>query len=609
MTQNEGSHNYVEKMPFSKAFHFFWDNIRPNQVIYIISLFSVVVMPILNVYQTDLTRSVIDSIELPDALDVILPILSLMLGLQIFKSIFNYIIRNIHHETSQSMLLKQRTKLYAILQTQDMQFYKNNQTGELMSRISGDIDMVRYFISFYMVRLIDSVVAFISAVTYLCFINIWLTLSLIIWIPVIFALNRFMAKTVRPFYKRMREKTADLNKVVQENIAGNRVVKAYAKENYEIEKFDAENNELTALQIKANRKYVFFSTPIDFIASFMAACALIIGGLLVINGDITIGQMSVSIGLSWALTTPLKTWGILINDWQRITTSVERILPIYYSEPKIISKENAYNPDKIEGNIIFDHVTLTLDDTKILDDVSFEIKHGQTVAIMGPTGSGKTFITNLILRLYDVTDGRVLLDGVDVRDYNLHKLRKFISVSTQDVFLFSETIESNICYGSPEIPMEKVEIAAKNAQAFSFILNTPDGFDTIIGERGVGLSGGQKQRLALARAFAVEAPVLILDDTTSALDMETESEIQHTLKTNYANMSQIIIAQRISSVNYADNIIILENGHITEQGKHADLLENNGYYKNIYDLQSGVINLEYADITDSEEEVQANGKK
>ena len=318
---------------------------------------------------------------------------------------------------------------------------------------------------------------------------------------------------------------------------------------------------------------------------FMAAVALVGGGYMAINEDITIGSLSILISLSWSLSGPLRTLGRLINDYQKIRTATERIEPIYYAKPKIVNPEKPIVPQRNDGEIEFDNVSLVLEGRKILDNVSFTVKKGQTLAIMGPTGSGKTFLTNLILRLYDVTEGRILIDGVDVRDYDLRELRKKIAVSTQDVFLFSETIEGNICYGVPDISVDDVVAAAKTVEAYDFIQHTSDGFDTIIGERGVGLSGGQKQRLALARAIAVKAPVLILDDTTSALDMETEHDIREHLREYCKDATQLIIAQRISSVSFADNIIVLENGKIAEEGTHEQLLENNGYYKEIYELQ------------------------
>lgn len=543
------------------------------------------ILPLGTIIQSDITKNIIDKGLYEQQFDLLPTMIIALIAVQFIRSVSNYILRIVLHNTSQTMLLNIRKNLYKNMQRQDMEFFKKYPTGELMSRMSSDLDWMRYSVSFFLPNILDALVTFVSTLIYLLFINVPLTLCLLVCTPPIFFLTRGMSTKVRPFYKKMREKMADLNKVVQENIAGNRVVKAFATEDFEVEKFDRQNDELKRLQINATNRFIFFKTPMDFIATFMAAVALVGGGYMAIKGDMSIGELSTMISLSWSLSVPLRTLGRLMNDSQKIQTATERIEPIYYADPLIVSPENPVFPEKNDGEIVFDHVTFELDGRKILDDVSFKIAKGQTLAIMGPTGSGKTFLTNLILRLYDVTSGQILIDGVNVKDYDLKELRQKIAVSTQDVFLFSETIEGNICYGVPDIPSEDVVEAAKTVQAYDFIQNTSDGFDTIIGERGVGLSGGQKQRLALARAIAVKAPILILDDTTSALDMETEHTIREHLKEYCKESTQLIVAQRISSVSFADRIIVLENGKITEDGKHEDLLKLNGYYRNVYDLQ------------------------
>lgn len=568
-------------------FKLFWENFAPNKILYIICIILYAILPLGSILQADVVKRILDDAIGKNMTDILMGLLIQLMIIQLIRSVLHYTFRNVFHHSSQNLLFNLRKNLYHNIQTQDMTFFREYSTGDLMSRLSGDLDMVRFFISYFIPSSVDSLVLFFSTLIYLFFINTTLTLFLMVCAPFVFFFTSLMRKSVRPYYRKMREKLADLNKVTQENIAGNRVVKAYAKEDFEIEKFDIENNNLRELQILANKKYIKFNTPIDIIATLMAAIALVGGGILAINGKLSIGELSIFTSLSWSLAFPLRTLGTLINDKERVFTAIDRVVPIYYAKTKIFNTENPIKPEKINGDISFKNVSLKLENNLILENVSFEIKKGETLAIMGPTGSGKTFITNLILRLYDVTEGQVLIDNIDVREYDLKTLRSLTAVSTQDVFLFSETIEGNICYGVPEIPMEEVEFAARNAQAFDFIKETSDGFETIIGERGVGLSGGQKQRLALARAFAVNSPVLILDDTTSALDMETESQIQKSLRDNYKDTTQIIIAQRISSVKHADKIIILENGRITQQGTHEELIKSHGYYRDIYDLQSG----------------------
>ena len=537
-------------------------NMKGVLVPFIISLAIRAILPLGTLLQSEVTKTVIDEGLVSQKYDLLPKLIIALLAIQLIRSITSYILRIVLHNSSQTMLFGVRKKLYESIQRQDMEFFRKYPTGELMSRLSSDLDWMRYSVSFFLPNIIDSVITFVSTLVYLLYINVPITLILLLCTPPIFILTRAMATKVRPFYQKMRQKMADLNKVVQENIAGNRVVKAFVTEDFETQKFDKENEALKDLQINATNRFILFRTPMVFIAMFMAA-----------------------ISLSWSLSGPLRTLGRLINDYQKIRTATERIEPIYYAVPQIVSPENPITPQRNDGEIEFNNVSLVLEDRTILDGVSFKVKKGQTLAIMGPTGSGKTFLTNLILRLYDVTGGRILIDGVDVRDYDLKELRRKIAVSTQDVFLFSETIEGNICYGVPDISVDDVVAAAKTVEAYDFIQHTSEGFDTIIGERGVGLSGGQKQRLALARAIAVKAPILILDDTTSALDMETEHDIREHLREYCKESTQLIIAQRISSVSFADKIIVLENGKITEEGTHEELLKNNGYYKEIYELQ------------------------
>ena len=570
-----------------RFFHFFYDNIKSQLILYIFSILAYCAMPLTLLWRTDVTKNILDNVFSAGNHGLLPRLLLFLILAQVIRTLLHYTVRLYHHNVSQTMLQNQREKLYATIQAQDMNFFKSSSTGELMSRLSGDLDLARYFISDFIPSGAECIVSFLSTFIYLCFINLPLTLCLTACTPFFFLCARLIAKAVRPLYRAIREKSADLNKVVQENIEGNRVVKAYAQEIYEVQKFDDQNDTLMDMQIKTNKKALKYSTPFDFFGTLMSAIALVGGGFLAVKGQITVGELSAFISLTFTLSNPLRVWGTLISDWQRITTSVDRVLPIYDAKPMIVSPKHPYKPENIIGDITFDHVTLDLEGTRILDDVSFQIHKGETVAIMGPTGSGKTFIINLILRLYDVTSGSVLVDGVDVREYDLATLRHFIGVSTQDVFLFSETIEENICYGIPELPMQNIIAAAQHAQAYDFINHTESGFDTIIGERGVGLSGGQKQRLALARALAIRAPILILDDTTSALDMETEHEIQLCLKEYYADVTQLIVAQRISSVRSADRIIIMDKGKVVQIGEHNHLIQTSGYYRDIYCLQCG----------------------
>jgi ATP-binding cassette subfamily B protein len=326
---------------------------------------------------------------------------------------------------------------------------------------------------------------------------------------------------------------------------------------------------------------------------------MLAGGLLVMDGRITFGEFSAFSALIWGLSNPMRNIGIIINDIQRFFASLTKIIDVYYAQPQIVNEHKGSATRRFKGRIEFDKVSFKYDSATVLDNISFTVEPGETIAIMGATGSGKTTLINLIPRFYDVSKGRVLVDGTDVRKLKLDELRTNIGVATQDVLLFSDTIDGNIAYGDPDMPEEKVTKFAKLAAADDFIRKMPEGYDTVVGERGVGLSGGQKQRIALARAMAVQPPILILDDTTSAVDNETEEHIQRSLNELEFSCTKIIIAQRVSTTAHADRILILDNGRVIEEGTHAELLANRGYYYGVFKLQNEGI----------EREVTAHGKK
>jgi ATP-binding cassette subfamily B protein len=329
---------------------------------------------------------------------------------------------------------------------------------------------------------------------------------------------------------------------------------------------------------------------IDVAAGSLSIILLLCGGIFMINQHLTMGQYVAISGLLWAVSNPMRNMGNYVNDWHRFMASAGKIIEIYYEAPKIIDREDSTeDSDKLEGDIEFRNVSYSIDGKPILKNLNFKINKGETVVIMGSTGSGKTSLINLIPRFSDATEGEVLVDGKNVRMHKLHTLRSNISIATQDVLLYSDTIDSNIAFGNSKLEEEYVKRCAELAAASDFIEKLPLKYDTIVGERGVGLSGGQKQRISLARALAVKPAILILDDTTSAVDMETEAFIQHSLGEELDfPCTKIIIAQRISSSKNADKIIILEDGEITDIGTHAELISHDGYYRQIYELQSGI---------------------
>lgn len=510
-----------------------------------------------------------------------------MTGFTLLRTIFQYLCNMTYEISSQGMIYKIRNHLFRRIEHQDMEFYDRNRTGDLMTRLTGDLDMVRHAVSWVFKGIVESFSLFAASMIYFFIISWKMALLLLAVTPFIFLTTILFKRVAGPVYVDLREKLAKMNTDAQENISGNRVVKAFAREDYEIEKFQKANAEYSQANKKASLLWLKFYPYMESFANLLSVVMLLGGGLFLIYGEINMGEFVAISGLIWAIANPVRNLGVYVNDLQRFMASAMKIIEIYYARPLIADREDAVDQsDRLKGEIEFKNVTFKFGKKTVLDNISFKIKPGETVAIMGETGSGKTSLINLIPRFYDVSSGEVIVDGVNVKMRKLKQLRSNIGMATQDVLLFSDTIDGNIAYGDSDMPEESVKYYAKLAAASEFVEKMPDGYETIVGERGVGLSGGQKQRLSLARALAIRPGILILDDTTSAVDMETEKYIQNNLKSLDFPCTKIIIAQRISSTKDADKIIILDNGKITEMGTHDELLAKKGYYYEVFKLQN-----------------------
>ncbi len=535
-----------------------------------------------------LSRRLIDDVIVAQNPDPLLSILAVMLVVKLGREGLRYLMVMLLETDSQNMIFNLRKRLYERLQYSDMSFYDSHRTGDLMTRMSADLDWCRHFMSYIDYRIIDAVFTFLFATVYLFLVNWKLTLLLLVITPLLLLISRTFSRRVRPRFVAMREKLSEMNTAAQENIAGNRVVKSFAREEYEKERFEERNSAFMQSHLNINKVWLTFFPMIELLVNAIQLVTVFMGGLFIIQGEITPGQLAVFTGLSWAVSNPMRELGNLINDLQRFSTSAAKVTELFYNQPAIRDDEEAVSHEKVLGNIQFDHVSFSIGGKSILRDISFEAKAGQTVAVMGPTGSGKTTLIQLLARFYDVTEGRVLVDGCDVRKWKLQELRGGIGTATQDVFLFSDTVEGNIAFGDQSLTLDEVRDFAVRADAAEFVDHLPEGYDTIIGERGVGLSGGQRQRIALARALAVRPGILVMDDTTSAVDSETEQYIQKQLRSLPFDCTKLIIAQRISSMRDADQILVVENGTITERGTHRELLEKRGYYWQTYCLQYGI---------------------
>lgn len=498
-------------------------------------------------------------------------------------------ISNIFREqASQQATYEIRNALYKKLTEQSRRFLMKNRSGDLINICTGDVEVINHFISWVSWSMFDSIVMLVTVLVVFFTISWKFTVIELCLAPFAMLAAFKLARSVRPIFRAARQQLSRLNTVVSENIAGNRVVRAFCREPFEMEKFTRENDKYYAMNLDANKKWTDYSPIMETIGNTMGGVAIIIGALLVIAGDITVGDLVVFTSLSWMINSPFQNLGFLVNDWSRFSVSCDRVRELYYSRPDIVTPQDAVPNQPIKGDIDLEHVSISYDGVPVLKDVTMHIPAGTTVGIMGPTGSGKSTILNLISRFEDPQSGHVKVDGIDVQRYNLQHLRRNVATALQDVFLFSDTVESNIVYGVPDADMDTVYQSAKDAAADEFIRKLPDQYDTIVGERGMGLSGGQKQRLSLARALAMNAPILILDDTTSAVDMETEHYIQERLRARQKKATTLIVAQRISSVKQADMIFIIQDGRVTECGTHQQLLEKKGYYYNIYRIQQGI---------------------
>ena len=516
--------------------------------------------------------------------------IAMLIGGSLVRQLTWYIRQLVMEWVAQTAVMNIRGTLFERLQKLDFGFFNTNRTGDLMARMTGDMDAIRMVIATTFPYFLQQFLVFVVGVCTVFFVSPILGCSLMILVPGIVFLVFKMAKTNKPIFINMREAMAKLNSMVEENISGTRVVKAYNKQLEEIKKFDTFNSGYSNAFMTFAHSYAKYYPLIHFLVQLFTVLVILVGGTVVIWGDATIGQLTTVNGILWCITDPILHMPGYINQTQQFFASSIKIRNLNSAEAQIKDKAAIEIP-KFDGKVAFKNVIFAFEDNeRVLKYINFTANPGDTVAIIGPTGSGKTALVNLIPRFYDPLMGSVYIDGINVKDIKISALRKNIGIAMQDVFLFSDSIKENIAYGTPDATMDDIIRVAKAADAHEFISAMPDGYDTVVGERGVGLSGGQKQRIALARALLRDASILILDDTTSALDMETEHSIQETLKKNYKKMTTFVIAHRISSVKNADLILVMHDGRIIEWGKHDELVAQKGYYAAVCDTQYGNIN-------------------
>ena len=566
----------------------FYSFLKKYRGLMVLGLAMTTVLSMLSIVNPYISGVIVDEVIGGGQYDRLLPLVGCLLGVTVVMGILRFFYQVVFETASQGLLYDMRDKVYRKLLEEDFSFYNKKRTGDLMSRQTGDMDAIRHFVAYVIYVVYQSVLMFVFALLMIFTVNVKLALAMILVLPFTAICTYFQSKEVHPAFQRNRDCFSSLNAFVQENVSGNRVVKAFAKEDFEISKFNKENDKFRDAQLLASKVWMKY-VPIFEVLSYALTIILILyGGYMVIRGEITLGELVTVNGYLWMLNNPLRQAGWLVNDISNFVTSVEKIYATYSEEPSVKTPASGVVKKHLEGGVEFQNVSYRADDEDIVMDINFKVKPGQTVGIIGSTGSGKSTIMNLLCRFYDTTSGDVLVDGINVRDMDLYNLRDNIGMAMQDVFLFSDTIEGNIAYGRPDCSFEEVKKAAIMADANHFIQGLPDGYDTIVGERGVGLSGGQKQRISLARALLKDPAILILDDTTSAVDMETESYIQTQLKKIEKDCTIFIIAYRISSIKDADLILVMDNGKIIEQGTHEELLAAGGYYATAFEHQYGM---------------------
>jgi len=511
-----------------------------------------------------------------------------LLAFGLIRSISIFVQIFITEKASQEVAYSLRNDLYDKLQRQPFAFYDTSATGELMSVLTSDVEMCREATGFGFSSLLSNIVWFVGVAGYLFYLDWRYTLISLSMMPLLFLVATRYTNKVEPLYTNVQEQRAKMTAVAQENFSGVRVVRAFSQEDKETRRFHYENEDLCNRTLKTSRASAFYHPAMDLFANLGTVLVIWYGGREVIAGRITLGSMIAFQGALWMLIWPVRMMGYILGVMQRASASAKRVFELLDWKSTIVEKPDAKTLPYLEGWVRFENVSFSYDSgSRVLKDIDFTARPGEVVAVVGSTGSGKSTLVHLLPRFYDANGGRVTIDGYDVRDVTLESLRSQIGVVLQENFLFSTTIRENIAYGRPNASQEEIETAAKAAAAHDFITALPQGYDTVVGERGVGLSGGQRQRVAIARALLADPRILILDDSTSSVDLETERVIQEALNRLMEGRTTFVIAQRLSTVQRADKILVLDGGCIVQQGTHSELVREGGVYRQI--LQSQIL--------------------
>ena len=537
----------------------------------------------INVYIPQLGGQVIKNILEIGDFNALLWLVIQIIGFTGVVGVLSFILRYVNGYFSQKVVYEIRNDAFRSIQRQSLGFFDRIDTGQLMSRATTDAERIGRFLGFQFRMLVQTSFLLVGVVASMIMIDWELTIASFLVVSLVLVNFTLFGKKIRPVISKSREYFANLTSVLWENISGIRVVRAFAMEDYEIEKFQKPNNAYYEMMIKATVLRATFLPLTGLIGGFVMVIVFWLGGIRVIEGRIGIDTLYVFSSYVSMLMRPMGMIGMIWTGYQRMVAAGERVFQIIEAEPEVKDKPNAIELKNVKGHIKFENVYFGYDkDKPILKNINLEIRPGETVALLGPTGSGKSTIIRLLMRFYDVTSGRILIDGRDIRDIKIKSLRRHIGIVSQEIFLFNRTVRENIAFGKPNASMDEIIKVAKIAQAHEFITKLPNGYETIIGERGINLSGGQRQRIAIARALLMDPKILILDDSTSSVDVDTEYEIQKALSALLKNRTTIVITQRISTIRNADKIIVMDNGEIIEEGDHESLMAKKGAYYRLY---------------------------
>ncbi len=521
-----------------------------------------------------------------NALKLWIPIL---IAIGFLASTFRFVQRYINEYISQNVIYDLRNRLYTKIQRQSIDFFDRMETGQLISRGTSDVEAIRRLLSIGLRIFLRSICLYTGIFVIVGLMDWQLMLIFVGFAPVMFISMFMYAKRIRPLMRQIQNKFGDMNSVLAENVYGSRVVRAFAAESFESTKFETENEKYLNLNLRLAKLRAYINTIFPLLLTIGSFLILLFGGRAVLAGTLVggIGTLVAVNSYLIMMRMPTRFMSFAILHLQEGTASLNRIFEVIDMEKKIIEKDDAIELPKITGKIEFKDVTFTYveGNPPVLDEINLTITPGETVAFLGTTGSGKSTIVSLIPRFYDPIEGAVLIDDVDIRDVQLEPYRRQIAIVQQEAFLFAKTIKENIAFGKPDATEEEILRVSKIAQAHEFIISFPDGYDTVVGERGLTLSGGQKQRLTIARALLLKTPLLIMDDSSSALDFETENQFQVAVGELIKNKTTLIVTQRLSTIKFATKIVVMDRGKIVELGEHDELMSKGGLYKHLYETQ------------------------